>query len=102
MNVDLVLNNVEKRKSYVLLLSDDSEVTEELVETLHSQNILTPEGYLTVKSYNTEEKLFTLSIIQSFVNRIGIPVTQNGMMIVGELSVMKQLFMLLNKRYKGE
>lgn len=102
MNVDLVLNNVEQRENYVLLLSDDSEITEELVETLHSQNILTPEGYLTVKSYNTEEKLFTLSIIQSFVNRIGIPVTQNGIMIVGELSVMKQLFMLLNKRYKGE
>lgn len=102
MNVDLVLNNVEKKETYVLVLRDESEITEELVEMLHSQNVLSPEGYLTVKSYNTEEKLFTLSIIQSFVNRIGIPVTQNGMMIVGELSVMKQLFMLLNKRYKGE
>lgn len=102
MNVDLVLDNVEQKESYVVVLNNDSDVTEELVNVLHSQNVLPQEGYLTVKSYNTEKNLFTLSIIQSFVNRIGVPVTQNGMMVVGDLSVMKQLFMMLNKKYKGE
>lgn len=102
MKVDLVLDSIQQKEGYVVLLEKDEDVTESMIELLHSQNVIPEGGYLTVKSYNPQDKLFTISIIQSFVNRIGVPVTQNGMMIVGELPVIKEVFMQLNKKYKGE